>query len=155
MASHMHRTCSGSRLSDCLPTIPAMPHTSHAPLSLLLSFSRDLNVPRQAVSCRISSCGQLRVPPLQPCPLRQLRQYSLGNRGTKAESRRRAGRPSQQRTPQLHRSQCSPTARWRSTSVHHYLYWPACVRRERSEEHTSELQSHVNLVCRLLLEKKK
>src|SRR6266480_7266156 len=25
---------------------------------------------------------------------------------------------------------------------------------ERSEEHTSELQSHVNLVCRLLLEKK-
>src|SRR5580698_7729628 len=28
-------------------------------------------------------------------------------------------------------------------------------RRFRSEEHTSELQSHVNLVCRLLLEKKK
>src|SRR5438477_12652098 len=27
--------------------------------------------------------------------------------------------------------------------------------RLRSEEHTSELQSHVNLVCRLLLEKKK
>src|SRR6516225_12188068 len=26
---------------------------------------------------------------------------------------------------------------------------------DRSEEHTSELQSHVNLVCRLLLEKKK
>src|SRR5690242_21062502 len=26
---------------------------------------------------------------------------------------------------------------------------------KRSEEHTSELQSHVNLVCRLLLEKKK
>src|SRR6202041_2911159 len=29
-------------------------------------------------------------------------------------------------------------------------YW----RIPRSEEHTSELQSHVNLVCRLLLEKK-
>src|SRR5260370_32760089 len=28
------------------------------------------------------------------------------------------------------------------------VYW-------RSEEHTSELQSHLNLVCRLLLEKKK
>src|SRR6476661_641537 len=27
--------------------------------------------------------------------------------------------------------------------------------RARSEEHTSELQSHLNLVCRLLLEKKK
>src|SRR5438477_5610210 len=30
-----------------------------------------------------------------------------------------------------------------------------CGTRRRSEEHTSELQSHVNLVCRLLLEKKK
>src|SRR5260370_28127285 len=29
------------------------------------------------------------------------------------------------------------------------------VTRPRSEEHTSELQSHLNLVCRLLLEKKK
>src|SRR5260370_2547951 len=28
-------------------------------------------------------------------------------------------------------------------------------RQTRSEEHTSELQSHLNLVCRLLLEKKK
>src|SRR5690242_21184878 len=32
---------------------------------------------------------------------------------------------------------------------------PASIRASRSEEHTSELQSHVNLVCRLLLEKKK
>src|SRR5690242_21208445 len=39
---------------------------------------------------------------------------------------------------------CPPTPRLRR--------WP---RRARSEEHTSELQSHVNLVCRLLLEKKK
>src|SRR6476661_10082980 len=32
----------------------------------------------------------------------------------------------------------------------------ACsARASRSEEHTSELQSHLNLVCRLLLEKKK
>src|SRR5256885_4185756 len=30
-----------------------------------------------------------------------------------------------------------------------------CMRRPRSEEHTSELQSPCNLVCRLLLEKKK
>src|SRR5207237_9275053 len=29
-----------------------------------------------------------------------------------------------------------------------------CRRGNRSEEHTSELQSHLNLVCRLLLEKK-
>src|SRR2546430_3242029 len=34
---------------------------------------------------------------------------------------------------------------------------PACCwdARDRSEEHTSELQSQSNLVCRLLLEKKK
>src|SRR4029077_21297710 len=31
----------------------------------------------------------------------------------------------------------------------------ARARTPRSEEHTSELQSHLNLVCRLLLEKKK
>src|SRR5260370_30718684 len=30
-----------------------------------------------------------------------------------------------------------------------------CAGSGRSEEHTSELQSHLNLVCRLLLEKKK
>src|SRR5260370_20148858 len=32
---------------------------------------------------------------------------------------------------------------------------PAANKACRSEEHTSELQSHLNLVCRLLLEKKK
>src|SRR5256885_11455563 len=32
---------------------------------------------------------------------------------------------------------------------------PDAVRKWRSEEHTSELQSPCNLVCRLLLEKKK
>src|SRR5436309_7427234 len=37
----------------------------------------------------------------------------------------------------------SPTASWRRLST------------GRSEEHTSELQSRENLVCRLLLEKKK
>src|SRR5207237_10558705 len=31
----------------------------------------------------------------------------------------------------------------------------AILKSMRSEEHTSELQSHLNLVCRLLLEKKK
>src|SRR5207237_8938339 len=39
------------------------------------------------------------------------------------------------------------------------LYFPICTTfpsdATRSEEHTSELQSHLNLVCRLLLEKKK
>src|SRR5260370_29743687 len=36
------------------------------------------------------------------------------------------------------------------------LLWPWLANMvRRSEEHTSELQSHFNLVCRLLLEKKK
>src|SRR5260370_1050833 len=33
--------------------------------------------------------------------------------------------------------------------------WGRSIVISRSEEHTSELQSHLNLVCRLLLEKKK
>src|SRR4029077_21297507 len=33
--------------------------------------------------------------------------------------------------------------------------WRPRATTKRSEEHTSELQSHLNLVCRLLLEKKK
>src|SRR5690606_41526888 len=53
----------------------------------------------------------------------------------------------------------------RDTLLLHQLYEPAPVERivlardhergRRSEEHTSELQSRENLVCRLLLEKKK
>src|SRR5688572_32549153 len=33
--------------------------------------------------------------------------------------------------------------------------WAEILQEDRSEEHTSELQSQSNLVCRLLLEKKK
>src|SRR2546426_7081118 len=36
-----------------------------------------------------------------------------------------------------------------------YSEWRTATYRGRSEEHTSELQSPCNLVCRLLLEKKK
>src|SRR2546430_12420750 len=41
-----------------------------------------------------------------------------------------------------------------STRYSTSMRWP-CARWARSEEHTSELQSQSNLVCRLLLEKKK
>src|SRR5687768_17943272 len=34
-------------------------------------------------------------------------------------------------------------------------YWASAIIAVRSEEHTSELQSRLHLVCRLLLEKKK
>src|SRR6266849_1453221 len=36
-----------------------------------------------------------------------------------------------------------------------FFWWEQAVAKPRSEEHTSELQSRVELVCRLLLEKKK
>src|SRR5260370_10563870 len=51
----------------------------------------------------------------------------------------------------LFRSQAEDGIRDSSvTGVHTYAVF--CL---RSEEHTSELQSHLNLVCRLLLEKKR
>src|SRR5260370_19093242 len=51
---------------------------------------------------------------------------------------------------------CLPRRLWKVDA----LFLPLLSRAEgeqngRSEEHTSELQSHLNLVCRLLLEKKK
>src|SRR2546427_9889851 len=53
----------------------------------------------------------------------------------------------------LHAPRCEKP---HDSSDHGAQYLP-CIRRNhpRSEEHTSELQSQSNLVCRLLLEKKK
>src|SRR2546421_7942894 len=69
----------------------------------------------------------------------------------------------------LFRSGCDVVAKYNSYDVHmvpalrtgHLELFPNSVVREvtvsdeRSEEHTSELQSRSDLVCRLLLEKKK
>src|SRR2546430_7734156 len=52
----------------------------------------------------------------------------------------------------LSRSAARPPADRRLRLVHRHAVPGLC---ERSEEHTSELQSQSNLVCRLLLEKKK
>src|SRR4029434_11359327 len=41
------------------------------------------------------------------------------------------------------------------THTHTHTQGYTCTDITRSEEHTSELQSHLNLVCRLLLENKK
>src|SRR5690242_21019181 len=48
-----------------------------------------------------------------------------------------------------------PAARPVAAEGHHRAAQPhaGALEAGRSEEHTSELQSHVNLVCRLLLEK--
>src|SRR2546422_6362230 len=56
---------------------------------------------------------------------------------------------------------CSPTRCWSSTTWRRRSgSWPTRMSgigttKGRSEEHTSELQSRLHLVCRLLLEKKK
>src|SRR5436190_4494169 len=57
---------------------------------------------------------------------------------------------------------CPPSARWLAeprrpwrTTLRPACASPAGEALFRSEEHTSELQSHSDLVCRLLLEKKK
>src|SRR5260221_6208736 len=52
----------------------------------------------------------------------------------------------------LFRSRNSPYAAFCATGEFHV---PRKSAPNRSEEHTSELQSHSDLVCRLLLEKKK
>src|SRR5260370_12769505 len=60
----------------------------------------------------------------------------------RSEDGQRMGRWHRSRTPRLTgRQRAADDARKRCS--------------DRSEEHTSELQSHLNLVCRLLLEKKK
>src|SRR5260370_16110418 len=51
----------------------------------------------------------------------------------------------------LFRSTCGRTLRISGWN----FQFPSDFSECRSEEHTSELQSHLNLVCRLLLEKKK
>src|SRR5260370_13386277 len=48
-----------------------------------------------------------------------------------------------------------PAAANRNRREGHQLCHTLKTSSSRSEEHTSELQSHLNLVCRLLLEKKK
>src|SRR5690242_21027730 len=64
----------------------------------------------------------------------------------------------------LFRSLFAPRFIWRTSEDAHFFPGgnhnrygqekSAHLPKSRSEEHTSELQSHVNLVCRLLLEKK-
>src|SRR5690625_6051829 len=58
------------------------------------------------------------------------------------------GLPSAWACPSRSKGTAAPSARaWRC--------WFCTARADRSEEHTSELQSRGHLVCRLLLEKKK
>src|SRR5260370_31105214 len=55
----------------------------------------------------------------------------------------------------LFRSQSGFCPRDQALRLESFSLTPGVSENDRSEEHTSELQSHLNLVCRLLLEKKK
>src|SRR5207237_9149235 len=57
--------------------------------------------------------------------------------------------------PIFSRASFSPSAWSRRPRPRSSSAYSTRAKTKRSEEHTSELQSHLNLVCRLLLEKKK
>src|SRR5690606_41509610 len=103
------------------------------------------NIPPSAASPPCSS-GANRDP--HSFPTR--RSSDLAQRGPararKPEARRHAGR---------RRKPCRATRGVRPTAGRNGRRSPGYGKGQRSEEHTSELQSRENLVCRLLLEKKK
>src|SRR5690606_42058441 len=97
------------------------------------------------------------VPPPSPLSLHDALPISGGGSGRPAPAQ--AARSC---TCTLRGSLGSSPGRSRATGPGHAasggplrLHQAAAPRRVRSEEHTSELQSRENLVCRLLLEKKK
>src|SRR5260370_9508199 len=55
----------------------------------------------------------------------------------------------------LFRSRVEGRGKWKESETRMEVRQSFAMVDSRSEEHTSELQSHLNLVCRLLLEKKK
>src|SRR5690606_40669751 len=92
-----------------------------------------------------SSVSSLTPP---PPPLSPLLPYTTLFRSPDPHLRRQAVRPARQPAADVH-----APVRARTGVVEHRRR--ARHARPRSEEHTSELQSRENLVCRLLLEKKK
>src|SRR2546426_2145976 len=76
--------------------------------------------------------------------------YTTLFRSERPRAEQRVGRHQVVEPVALHAAQC--VGRERRLELEHPGGAP---RAERSEEHTSELQSPCNLVCRLLLEKKK
>src|SRR2546426_1715741 len=74
--------------------------------------------------------------------------------GGREEGARPAARADRRSSP-CARSLADRRVSWRISARRPTRGWRAAARGSRSEEHTSELQSPCNIVCRLLLEKKK
>src|SRR2546427_4364305 len=82
--------------------------------------------------------------------------YTTLFRSPPSSGRRRAGRRFPEWWPGLEHGGCGDATSWPSGDPHVHRRVPGIAAvNVRSEEHTSELQSQSNLVCRLLLEKKK
>src|SRR5260370_30448386 len=135
---HNHRACSQSSRYPCAHSDPKT-FTGDVPTSLVLSFF-FLMIRRPPRSTLFPYTTLFRSPPhssprcLRPASRRRAHGFRRAGRS------RTMGRA--QPPPRRSRLRaCAPGRRSRC--------------RQRSEEHTSELQSHLNLVCRLLLEKKK
>src|SRR6266480_2115320 len=78
---------------------------------------------------------------------------SVGDsKSSRVASPRQAGPPSTLALPEATSSSRASGPPFSIDGIHRW--WAMGWALTRSEEHTSELQSHVNLVCRLLLEKK-
>src|SRR5690242_21174282 len=98
---------------------------------------------------------------LPPAPRSTLFPYTtlFRSRGEHAENLERAiallEAALQVRTREAFPAECRSTTLLLAEQLAHLGRWAVAAEAFRSEEHTSELQSHVNLVCRLLLEKKK
>src|SRR3989475_7103220 len=142
LALQLHRLVAEWRIQDHLPDEPV----PHRPL------------------CQQGACPGAETRPLEP----------RGHDHAAMVLRREVERPLEQRRPKvcllevegdLHACRCD-TERVGVVHVEHQVQRPAAEREAgdvdalepnvgRSEEHTSELQSQSNLVCRLLLEKKK
>src|SRR5690606_39683932 len=107
---------------------------------------------------RFVSYGKAARTDLRPCPTRRSSDLdrrgggrdSPGGAGYSARFRRLGAVRDEAVSQQCHHSRADPARlmRWAVRGRH----WTSGG--QRSEEHTSELQSRENLVCRLLLEKK-
>src|SRR5207248_8087799 len=109
-------------------------------VSEALSLSRqDVDLQRGILHIRRTKFGKARYVPVHPSTVEALKKY--------AEVRDR-----------IFPSPCTPAfflcerGQRITASIVHYTF--AKLSQQRSEEHTSELQSPYDLVCRLLLEKK-
>src|SRR5690606_40618403 len=91
---------------------------------------------------------------LPPFPTR--RSSDLHSRGTCTwrRSSMKTGKPTPPRMTATARGRHTQGSATKPMALSEYSAKPALLKAERSEEHTSELQSRENLVCRLLLEKK-